>query len=158
MTDIHTVVVCDVDGTLTDGHVYVDHEGRESLRFCKRDGWLLDDARKTGIKVALITDDPNPAPACGRARKLGLTIHGPIIDGTRKIKLVQAWKARGARVVFIGDSPADVEVMNEADEAYVPADGGPLAGLNKPAIRVPVPGGHGVLHDVLQRLLAKVSG
>ena len=49
-------LVCfDVDGTLTDGKLYFDSEGRESKAFNVHDGQGLRLLEDNGIAVALIT-------------------------------------------------------------------------------------------------------
>lgn len=156
MTDhIHTVVLCDVDGVLTDGAVYVDADGRETLRFCKRDGWLIEQSRAMGIEVVMITDDPAWQAAAARAEKLGVTLHGPCVTGMTKKLAVKYYQATGKRVVFIGDSPADVEAMRAADEAWCPDDG---RATFEEVMRAPVRGGDGVLYHVLDRMIWYANG
>lgn len=89
-----TVVIVDCDGTLSDGHVYVDSEGRESLRFHKRDGWLLREAAEAGIEVVVCTMDPNPVPSRERAVKMGLE-HVAVTSAEGKRDLVLERKATG---------------------------------------------------------------
>lgn len=175
-----TMVVCDVDGTLTDGSVYVDSNGNESLRFCKRDGWLLDEAKAAGIEVVMVTTDPSTVPARERANKLGLRFGNcsprqyETDKQMTKADVVRGWKGNGHRVVYIGDSPADLEAMRLADEAWCPADADPLrrVGDRMPGatdfpdldrarehrlVRADAKGGHGVLYEVLDRLLARAE-
>jgi len=64
---------CDVDGTLTDGRVYVDDKGSETLCFSKIDGHGIKNLKEEGIKVAFITAESVPWPAKHRAKKLGVT-------------------------------------------------------------------------------------
>jgi 3-deoxy-D-manno-octulosonate 8-phosphate phosphatase (KDO 8-P phosphatase) len=167
---VSVTVLCDVDGCLTDGTVYVDTEGLESLRFSKRDAWLLEEAKAAGITVAWVTDDPNPYPAAERAAKLGLTLWSTHRGEARaleyagpgewrptrlrsKVEVVKHYKATGARVVYIGDAPADLEAMRAADEAWAPrAARGHLDGE---CWFTAVAGGSGVLHEVLADLLGR---
>lgn len=155
MTKIHTTVICDVDGTLTDGHVYVGDDGRETLRFNKRDGWLIARAASKGIEVVLVTVDPSEGPgldgpAKHRARKLGL----PLVwcaDAEAKASVVRDHKREGKRVVYIGDGPQDVEALMAADAGFVPR--GAAIGIGNRTARLAARGGEGVLHEVLGYLL-----
>lgn len=153
MTEIHTVVVCDVDGTLTDGTVYVDQSGHETLRFNKRDGWLVKPAREAGILVVLVTDDANTQIVEARAAKMGVEYHGPAMS---KVDAVRFYRGQGKRVVYIGDSQADHEAMKESNWALMPLYGQPYTeplSLNRPHV-LGVSGGGGVLFEVLDRLMS----
>lgn len=166
---VKTAVLCDVDGVLTDGSVYVSSDGGETLRFHKRDGVLIEAARKAGIVVVLVTDDPNPAPARHRAEKLGVgfcsTVAGELTTTppsanaehavkvwryhSSKLALVQLWRRAGYRVVFIGDSAADAEAMAAADVSWRPVNS-----MHRDSDMVAMcVGGNGVLYEVLAHLL-----
>jgi len=49
------VLVCDVDGVLTDGGLYYDDVGRISKRFHVQDGFGIKLAQGAGLEVAVIT-------------------------------------------------------------------------------------------------------
>ena len=61
----------DVDGTLTDGRLFFDEQGRESKAFHVLDGQGLVLLRRCGIEVALITAR-NSLVAQARGRDLGV--------------------------------------------------------------------------------------
>lgn len=170
-----TTVICDTDGVLTDGTVCVDSEGRESLRFHKRDVWLLREAAEAGIAVVVVTLDPNPAPSRERAVKMGCE-HVAVTTPEGKRDLVLERKKLG-RVVYIGDSPQDLPAMAVADEAFTPSDADwtrigmwMLGSRWLPADcesakdhrgvcrTVASVGGGGVLDDVLRILLREAKG
>ena len=70
----------DVDGTLTDGRLWFDAEGRESKAFHAHDGLGLRLLEDSGIAVAWITARDS-ASARARARDLRLThIHTGVHD------------------------------------------------------------------------------
>lgn len=54
MDDIRLLVL-DVDGTLTDGGLYLDSAGGETKKFSVRDGAGLALARAAGIRVMILT-------------------------------------------------------------------------------------------------------
>ncbi|MGB0405035.1 MAG: 3-deoxy-D-manno-octulosonate 8-phosphate phosphatase, partial [Fusobacterium sp.] len=49
------LIVLDVDGTLTDGKLYIDNLGNEMKSFDVKDGLAISQAIKQGLKVAIIT-------------------------------------------------------------------------------------------------------
>lgn len=49
------LLVLDVDGTLTDGGLYLDSTGNETKKFTVKDGAGLVIARTAGIKVMILT-------------------------------------------------------------------------------------------------------
>jgi 3-deoxy-D-manno-octulosonate 8-phosphate phosphatase (KDO 8-P phosphatase) len=49
------MLVLDVDGVLTDGKLYFDHDGNEMKAFDTRDGMGIKSLQRAGIDVAVIT-------------------------------------------------------------------------------------------------------
>lgn len=124
----HIRLACfDVDGTLTDGRLYLDANGGETKAFHVRDGQGLALLRRAGIAVAFVTARPG-AVAARRAAELGAECHADVAD---KLAFVQALAlGRGLRmdeVAFMGDDLADLGTMRAAGLAAAPADAHPLA-------------------------------
>jgi 3-deoxy-D-manno-octulosonate 8-phosphate phosphatase (KDO 8-P phosphatase) len=65
------LLTCDVDGVLTDGSVYVAHDGSELKAYSSLDGLGLKWLVRSGVEVAWITGSDAPAVA-QRAAKLGV--------------------------------------------------------------------------------------
>jgi len=49
------LVIFDVDGVLTDGKVWIDTEGRESIRFNIQDGYGVFRGYRAGLQYAIIS-------------------------------------------------------------------------------------------------------
>jgi len=117
----------DVDGTLTDGRLYLDAAGNETKAFHVRDGQGLALLRRAGIAVAFVTARPG-AVAARRAAELGAECHAEVAD---KLAFVQALaQERGLgmdAVAFMGDDLADLAPMRAVGFAAAPADAHPLA-------------------------------
>jgi len=64
----------DVDGTLTDGGLFLDAEGREGKTFHVQDGLGLVLLRRSGIEVLLVTARSGQVVE-HRARELGIGVH-----------------------------------------------------------------------------------
>lgn len=116
-------LVCfDVDGTLTDGRLYFDGDGRETKAFHVLDGQGLALLRKAGIEVALVTARDSQA-AAHRARDLG--VRGYIAIGDKRAcveSLAQELGITLGEVAFMGDDLPDLAVMRAVGFAIAPAN------------------------------------
>ena len=143
----------DVDGTLTDGRLYLDANGGETKAFHVRDGQGLALLRRAGIAVAFVTARPG-AVAARRAAELGAECHAEVGD---KLAFVQALalerNLRMAEVSFMGDDLADLAAMRGAGLAAAPADAHPLA-LGHAHWRSRARGGEGAAREFCDLLLA----
>jgi 3-deoxy-D-manno-octulosonate 8-phosphate phosphatase (KDO 8-P phosphatase) len=143
----------DVDGTLTDGRLYLDANGGETKAFHVRDGQGLALLRRAGIAVAFVTARPG-AVAARRAAELGAECHAEVGD---KLAFVQALalerNLRMADVAFMGDDLADLAAMRGAGLAAAPADAHPLA-LGQAHWRSRARGGEGAAREFCDLLLA----
>ena len=112
----------DVDGTLTDGRLFFDEQGRESKAFHVLDGQGLVLLRRCGIEVALITAR-NSLVAEARGRDLGVQT---FIHAKDKLAQVQQLCAQMQitleQVAFMGDDLPDLTVLREVGLAVAPAN------------------------------------
>ncbi|WP_337926335.1 KdsC family phosphatase [Luteimonas saliphila] len=112
----------DVDGTLTDGRLWFDEDGRESKAFQVLDGQGLVQLRKAGVAVAFVTAR-NSTVAANRARELGAEPH---VDCKDKVACLGAIAARMGltmdEVAFMGDDLPDLEVLRGVGFAVAPAN------------------------------------
>src|SRR5581483_1194406 len=65
------LLTCDVDGVLTDGRIYVGHDGQEYKAFWVLDGVGLKRIAEIGVAVALLSGSKAPA-IMNRAHALGI--------------------------------------------------------------------------------------
>lgn len=112
----------DVDGTLTDGRLYFDGDGRESKAFHVLDGQGLVLLRKHGIHVAFVTARASEA-AARRAEDLG--VEGCIGVGD-KLACVRGIAQRLGigldQAAFMGDDLPDLAAMSQVGLAAAPAN------------------------------------
>ncbi|MGH8060428.1 MAG: KdsC family phosphatase [Pseudoxanthomonas sp.] len=116
-------LVCfDVDGTLTDGRLHYDSDGRESKDFHVLDGQGMVLLRRFGIAVAFITAR-NSQSAAHRAADLGVQA---FIGARDKLAQVRALcEAQGIgldEVAFMGDDLPDLEAMLAVGLGVAPAN------------------------------------
>lgn len=112
----------DVDGTLTDGRLWFDADGRESKAFNVLDGQGLALLRKAGIEVAFVTARDSAA-AAHRARDLGVRSHVGVGDKRACVVALAGELGIGMdQVSFMGDDLPDLPVMRAVGFAVAPAD------------------------------------
>ncbi|GAB2624623.1 HAD hydrolase family protein [Novilysobacter erysipheiresistens] len=116
----------DVDGTLTDGRLLFDSEGRELKAFHVHDGLGLVLLRKAGIEVAFITARASTI-AERRAAELGLTeVHTAVADKLARVGEIAARLGIGMdEVSFMGDDLPDLRVMSQVGFSAAPASAHP---------------------------------
>ena len=115
----------DVDGTLTDGRLGFDSEGRELKAFHVRDGQGLALLRGAGIAVAFVTARAGGI-AAQRAAELGAEACIAVGDKLACVRgLAQKLGVGLDAVAFMGDDLADLAVLQAAGLAVAPADAHP---------------------------------
>lgn len=113
----------DVDGSLTDGRLYIDADGRETKAFHVHDGQGLRLLQDNGITVAFVTARRSKAVAA-RARELGLK-HAfvGVKDKLACVRhLVEELGLDLGQVAFFGDDLPDLRVFKSVGLAAAPAN------------------------------------
>ncbi|GHA77402.1 KdsC family phosphatase [Cognatilysobacter bugurensis] len=113
----------DVDGTLTDGRLLFDTEGRELKAFHVHDGQGLVLLRKSGITVAFVTARVSTI-AQQRGAELGLTeVHTAVPDKLACVRdIAQRHGLSLDEVSFMGDDFPDLAPMAQVGLSVAPAD------------------------------------
>jgi 3-deoxy-D-manno-octulosonate 8-phosphate phosphatase (KDO 8-P phosphatase) len=108
--------LCDVDGVLTDGSIFIGGE-REFKRFNIRDGLGLVLARRAGLKVGWVSARPSAATQL-RAAELKIDFLVQQDDRTGKTAAIEQLLAREklgwAEVCFVGDDIIDLGPLQRA--------------------------------------------
>ena len=144
--------LCDVDGVLTDGAIYMGG-GVEMKRFNIRDGLGLKFLQLHGIKVGWVSRRPSSATQ-QRADDLKIDFvvqhDGGKIEGVESI-LRQTGK-KWSDVCYVGDDVVDIAVLNRVGLAVVPGDG--TDDTKKSADYITrAPGGHGAIREIVEMIL-----
>lgn len=135
LASIHTVTF-DFDGVFTDNKVWVDQDGRESVRCDRGDGLAFDlvrafqSRRQLKAEFFILTKETNPV-VLARARKLKLDCHHGVSD---KLSFMtdhlvtrlpdHADPFRG--LVYVGNDLNDLPLMRRAGYAIAPSDAHPM--------------------------------
>ena len=119
-------LVCfDVDGTLTDGRLFFDAEGRELKAFHVHDGQGIVLLRANGIEVAFVTARHSEV-AQRRARELGVRCHVGVKDKLACVRSLCAELGLSMeQACFMGDDLPDITAMREVGLSVAPANAHP---------------------------------
>jgi 3-deoxy-D-manno-octulosonate 8-phosphate phosphatase (KDO 8-P phosphatase) len=148
------LLLCDVDGVLTDGSIFIGGE-REFKRFNIRDGLGLVLARRAGLKVGWVSARPSLATKL-RADELKIDFLVQQDDNISKTaaveKLLAQEKLNWSEVCFVGDDIIDLGPLKRAGLAIVVGDG--VAEAKAAAHYVTKnPGGRGAVREAVELIL-----
>jgi 3-deoxy-D-manno-octulosonate 8-phosphate phosphatase (KDO 8-P phosphatase) len=147
------LILADVDGTLTDGRLFVLPDGAEVKAYDVRDGMGILMARRAGLEVGVITG--KTAPSLGhRAARLHLSeIHQGVADkGAVLAEILERRKLAAAEVAYIGDDLGDLDVLRAVGLAGAVADAHPLVRRNSDYV-CRRPGGQGAVREFIEFIL-----
>ena len=143
----------DVDGTLTDGRLIFDSEGRELKAFHSQDGQGITLLKRFGIPVAFVTARGGNV-AERRAAELGAQAWIKVGD---KLACVRAMALRMDiamdAVAFMGDDFSDLGVLQAVGLAVAPANAHPWV-RERVHWRTIAGGGAGAARELCDLLLA----
>lgn len=118
------MVILDVDGTMTDGGVYITDDGRQFKKFNARDGMGIKLLKKAGIEVGIISHSKSTGMVTTRAAMLD--IEYCYVGDEDKIKVLQQWseklKISMENIAYVGDDVNDIEVMKKVGLSACPGD------------------------------------
>jgi 3-deoxy-D-manno-octulosonate 8-phosphate phosphatase (KDO 8-P phosphatase) len=146
--------LCDVDGVLTDGSVYVGG-AREMKRFNIRDGLGLVLLRRAGFKVGWVSARPSPVTKL-RAAELQIDFLVQQTDRISKIGAVETLLRRAKldwdTVCFVGDDVVDLGPLKRAGFAVAVGDARPEV-KSAAHFVTRAAGGRGAVREVAEMLL-----
>jgi 3-deoxy-D-manno-octulosonate 8-phosphate phosphatase (KDO 8-P phosphatase) len=146
----------DVDGTLTDGGVWMGGAAEaEWKRFDIRDGLGLVLLMRSGVEVALLSGRFSPATA-RRAEDLGIRrIHNGVREKLPLLAALAEELGIGAEsAAYMGDDLPDLECLRWAGLGMAPADARPEA-LEAADWIAPSRAGYGAVRDATDFLLRR---
>lgn len=147
------LLICDVDGVMSDGLIYMGNQGEELKAFNVRDGYGLRCLLTSGIEVAIIT---------GRKAKLledrcqTLGIHHLYQGQSDKTlayqQLLDTFSLKAEQVAYIGDDLIDWPVMSQVGLSVAVADAHPLL-LQRARYITRIAGGRGAVREICDIIL-----
>lgn len=117
------MLVMDVDGTMTDGKIYIGSGGEVMKAFNVKDGYGIINLDKIGITPVIITGRKSEIVA-ERARELKISeIYQGITDKLRQLELVrEKYNLTEGEVAYIGDDLNDMECIEHCGLTACPSD------------------------------------
>lgn len=117
------MLIMDVDGTLTDGKIYISSEGEIMKAFNVKDGLGIVKLHKEGIVPVIITGR-NSEIVTQRAKELNISyvIQG-IHDKVKELKAIsKEFNFELDEIAYIGDDENDIECMKLCAFKGCPSD------------------------------------
>lgn len=117
------MLLLDVDGVLTDGKLYFDHNGNETKAFDTRDGLGIKAMQRSGIEVAVITGRSSNA-VTQRMQQLGVQhVYQGREDKLNAFEdLLDKTGFEATEVCYAGDDWIDIPVLLRVGLAVSVAD------------------------------------
>ena len=117
------LLVMDVDGTLTDGKIYMSADGEIMKAFNIKDGYGIVRLKEKGIIPVIITGRSSEIVA-NRCKELGIEeLHQGIEDKKSKLlEVCDKYHFEVSNVAYIGDDLNDLECMKICGITAAPAD------------------------------------
>jgi len=117
------LLVCDVDGVLTSGEIYLDNQEGELKAFNVKDGLGINLLMKNDIKVAIITGRNSPV-VTRRMNELGIEHY---YQGQRDKQaafddLLEKTALEKQQVAYVGDDLPDIPLMKQCGLSFAPND------------------------------------
>lgn len=117
------LLVMDVDGTLTDGKIYMSADGELLKAFNIKDGYAIAHLKDKQIVPVIITGRSSEI-LVRRCRELGIEeLYQGIEDKTAKLlSICKKNRVEASNVAYIGDDLNDLECMKICGYSGAPAD------------------------------------
>lgn len=148
------LLICDVDGVLSDGKVYFGNQGEELKNFNIKDGLGITQLLNNDIQVAIITGRQSTI-VDRRAKELGISL---VFQGKKDkqavyFEIISQLKIDKQQVAYIGDDLPDLPLMQQSGMGVSVADGHWFVKQHADWITVGV-GGNGAVREVCDLLLS----
>jgi len=156
---IHNIqcLICDVDGVLTNGYIYLDTNGNETRAFHVHDGVGLKLLLSAGIEVAIITTTDNNI-IDDRMEQIGIKHYfkGQVNKQSAFDSLKQDLNLPNEAFAYIGDDLPDIPIMQQVGFAATVANAQPQV-QQMVDWQSQKPGGGGAVRELCDLILSTQS-
>ncbi len=148
------LLLLDVDGVLTDGRIYFDHQGEELKAFNSKDGLGIHFLLEAGIQVGIITARQSKALQ-HRCDNLGINL---VFQGMRDKaaameKIQEQTNVSPIQMAYMGDDVLDLPMFARVGLAIAVADAHPYV-LKKADMITTAKGGRGAVREICDAILS----
>ena len=146
-------LIMDFDGVLTDDKVYIDQDGRESVRCSRSDGYGISLLKgKSAIQPMILSRETNPV-VTARARKLDVEIFQSVLNKDQAIQtLIEERNLNPKEIIYIGNDLNDLVVLPLVGYFACPSDAHPQV-LRQADLVLNHPGGKGAVREIIEKIL-----
>lgn len=147
------LVIFDVDGVLTDGHLIFGDDGQEYKAFHSRDGHGMKMLQHSGVEVGIITGRSSKVVE-HRMANLGIqhVYQGQLDKLPAFEKLIAKLNFSPEQVAYVGDDVVDLPIMLRVGLAVAVADAHPLV-IQHAHWQTPHAGGQGAARDICEMIM-----
>jgi YrbI family 3-deoxy-D-manno-octulosonate 8-phosphate phosphatase len=141
------VVIFDFDGVFTDNAVFIDQDGKESVRCWRSDGLGIARLKEIGVHVLIVSTEVNPV-VTARAKKLRIECKQGIENKALAIKEMCCDLGVALNhVMFVGNDINDIPALKLVGLPVGVADSYPEI-LPHVIMQTSKPGGYGAVREV----------
>jgi 3-deoxy-D-manno-octulosonate 8-phosphate phosphatase (KDO 8-P phosphatase) len=147
------LLLCDVDGVMTDGSLLLLPDGSEAKAFHVRDGLGIVMAHRAGLRTGLVSGRRSQVVE-RRAAELGMAVVRQGASDKRAVlrEILESERITADQVAYIGDDVNDLPVMLEVGLSAAPADA-PLELRAQAFMVTDAPGGRGCVRELVEAIL-----
>src|SRR6202142_1138781 len=158
MPDKIKMIITDFDGVITDGRVWTDENGKETVAASRSDSMRIRQLRECGIEVMILSSEVNNVVKA-RAEKMGIeAIHGLSLNGKGEAlkKFLTEKNLDPAQIIYVGNDFNDLPCFEIAGWAVAVADAYPEV-IRTADLVLSRPGGYGALRELCDLVLNKLE-
>jgi 3-deoxy-D-manno-octulosonate 8-phosphate phosphatase (KDO 8-P phosphatase) len=146
-------LICDVDGVLTDGRLYLDNSGNELKSFNVQDGMGLKLLMAADIHVAVITTSRS-ALIDHRMKQLGITLYfkNQVEKSTAYESLKTQLQLPDEAIAYVGDDLPDIPIIRRVGMGVAVANAMPQV-KEFAHWKTELTGGNGAVREVCDFIL-----
>jgi 3-deoxy-D-manno-octulosonate 8-phosphate phosphatase (KDO 8-P phosphatase) len=154
------LVICDNDGVLTDGRVYVSERGEELKAYSLRDGMGVERLRDAGITTSILTRESTNFVR-RRAEKIGIRYVWQGVKDKRAAldRIMEETGVPANALAYMGDDVNDLEIMKViAIEGVTAVPNDAMEQVRQVAhVICEQPGGRGAFREFAELILRSVT-
>ena len=147
------LLICDIDGTMTDGKMYYTKNGKLFKVFSTKDAQGFEIAHKNNIEIMLLTSDDDRGISVKRAKDLDLKIKTGIKYKWGFIEKEILTKYDLEEIAYIGDDMNDYTCLQKIPLKACPKDANFIIKKIKGIIKLKRNGGDGCVREFIDKYL-----